>query len=205
MYTIEPPALMEIQIVGRLHGQRTRNVFHYVYRNQDPIVDGNAVALAVAGEFVDQVYAALITMVSNEWTCEAVTAQWVQPIRYRMAHVVPETAVGVIVGNSLPAYCAAVISLYTELSGRPHQGRKYIAGVPSQYEENSNISDVYVDLLNDLGAMMTENLEVAGPATFEPTLTTPDSWPAVTEQAISDWVPRKILRVQRRREVGVGE
>lgn len=207
MYSIQAPALMEIQLVGRLHGQRTRNVFHYLYKPENiDLNDGRTAAENARDNFDVQVWNALQGLVSQEFTCEFITAQWVLPTRYR-AVIQVNNEQGEVQGSSLPSYCAVVVSKYANNSGPIYQGRNYFAGIPVTSEADSLLSpaaflawDAFIDnLLIPLNLGLPEADVVLCTAT-------PDSiFPLNVATEVNDVVLKNVLRAQRRREVGVGE
>lgn len=207
MYTIEGGSLMEIQIIGRLHGQRTRNVFHYLY---DPdgvaLTDGKAAAENARDDFQTFMVDPLLTLVSNEYTIEKLSAQWILPTRYR-AVVDDDLQTGGVTGNSLPSYCAAVISKYADFAGASWQGRTFFAGIPVTSEEDSQLEETAYNGFVALAAQFLEplNLGVPGADVFMVVSTPASFFPINVNAEVTEAVANRVLRAQRRREVGVGE
>lgn len=203
--TIDGPALLEVQMVGRLHGQRVRNVYHYLLRGSLSFADGNGAAEDAASKFMTVVGSPLLLMLSDEYTLEYIQAQWVKPTRYRAVHV-PINSPGDSDENSLPSFAAAVLSFNGIGAGRSWTCRKYIAGLPVTVEEDSALTNAAVIALQLIMADAL-TLEDVGDETHDLHLTceTADSFEGSGLHEVTDGIVRPILRVQRRREIGVGE
>jgi len=205
MYQIQSGALLEIQMVGRLHGQTIRNVFHYLYLNQAAIQDGAAAALEAAQQFKQSLWDDMASQFSNEYTLVYITAQWVKPTRYRLVTMsVGET--GTAQTNSLPSTVAVVLSFYAEFAGRRYQARKYFAGIPTTHEQDSKIAPAQLANWETVAADLASGFVTLGTnRTYELTTETAQRYAGSGQDRVVDYVVRDVLRVQRRREVGVGE
>lgn len=206
-YVIEGNSMLEIQIVGRLHGQRTRNVFHYLYPLESPdLPDGKAAAQAALDGFVVGVLAELRVLTSVEMHYERVTAQWVKPTRYRAVGQ-DIVADGTVQGACLPSYCAVVVSKTTDLAHRAFQGRNYFPGIPSIQEDDSRLTDTAHDNWTIFADVLLDPLNLGIPSSDVQLITkTPDSlFPLDASSVVTAVSVNNVLRVQRRREVGVGE
>lgn len=200
-YPLAANDILEFQIVGDLHGQETRNTFHY-YCNGAGDPDGASAIASMLVWFEDEVYSAIRARQSNEWTCVALTGQKIQPIRYRQVVRVPTMTAGAVVANSLPSYCAVVLSRYAEIATREGQGRIFVPGIPVSDEEDSELSDAAWALWVAVPGVLT--LEMV-PETGPPALPTLGRIVADGARlAVKTVALRRPLRVQRRREVGRG-
>lgn len=204
LYSLQQGNMIEAQIVARLHGQRTRNVFHYVWWG-DPSTDGEASLEDAAGQFDGTVGAAIREFASNEWQHEYVTMQLIKPVRYRPVPLTVNLP-GEIQFGALPSGVAAVISRSAVLSGRRYQCRNFIAGVPSSYEADSILTAPGLAALDTIGVATAADILVGGGGSQLLPLTTKaaDSpVPAVFQ--VQQYFPRRELHYQRRRAVGHGE
>lgn len=206
-YQINPNAVIEIQLVGRLHGQTTRNVFHhYLPGGGAPIADGAAAALDAAEFYRDTHWAQLRLSLSNQFSLQYITAQWIKPNRYRQVVLAPPVSPGdkgADAAESSPSGCAAVISFYSELAGKRYRGRKYFAGVPNGSIVQSILESGVLDSFQTLGNNLLQSI-ATGANLLPPTLAKTDT-PPPAAQVILQAVARDTVRYQRRREVGVGE
>ena len=202
MYQLADLDLVEIQVVGRLHGQETRNVYHYYVSAAAVIPDGRSALVTAGNDFLANLYEAVLAFQSNEWTCSAVTIQKIAPQRFRLIKLTPSDLIGDVESNSLPSSSAAVISRYAEQAGRAFQGRVFIPGVPTTFEEDSLINEDGMLLLEAAAAFFDDELAIDGSAVLRPTLAHTGNDPA--PQQVVDAIATDVLRVQRRREVGRG-
>jgi len=204
-YAVADGDLIEVQAIGTLHGQTIRNVFHYRVAADAEIGSGHDFVNGVADAWAS-LGTTLIAMMSNEYKLLRITAQKVKPTRYA-AEVNDVEDSGGVTENSLPSVCAAVISFHGILAQKRARGRHYFAGIPVSAEEDSQLSDGFVGDLQILGDMMVAPLEVPGytGATLFLTPETPASYTGLSLYDYNVSQARKIIRVQRRREVGVGE
>lgn len=57
-------------------------------------------------------------------------------------------------GNSLPSFCAGLLSLRTGLTGRSRVGRIYVPGVAEDLSDNSRLEGAYTSVLQTLGSTL---------------------------------------------------
>jgi len=203
-YTIPNGSKIRVQVVGRLHGQRTRTTFSYLYTGAATAPDGVAALTAMLTDFEDQIGVELKNVSSSEWDHEYTSAQVISPTRYRMV-VQPINLQGAIAGNALPSAVAAVIKRTTDRAGRRYQGRIYLPGVPATYEDDSEIAVIKRPLYDTLAANMVTPLEGVDPGEdFTPVVSLEGAMIPAAD-TVRDAVLDPVLRYQRRREVGVGE
>jgi len=202
MYVLNDKDIAEIQIIGRLHGQETRNTFHYYIATASPIADGKAALTTLVNSFLSPVYEKILDFQSDDWTCSAVTVQKVSTTRMRLIKVTPSDLIGNHSGLSCPSTTAAVVSRYCEEAGRSFQGRIFIPGVPLNLEENSLVNEEGMELLDIVATALKATITISGGVDAIPTLSKGAHDP-VTQRVVDATASDK-LRVQRRREVGLG-
>lgn len=204
-YTLVQNDLIEIVMKGRLHGQTTRNVFHYRYKESGPETDGPGGLMTAIAAFDALVGVAWRAIASNEWHHISNTIQKVKGTRYQLI----EAAVGAdgdIEDNSLPSGVSAVASIRAITAERHSQGRKYFAGVPASAEDDSVLTPGFMTNFASVAGDMLSALPTAVADALVPTTLTPASGLAITSlYDVVSATPREVLRYQRRREVGVGE
>lgn len=206
VYSLEPDALIQVQMVGRLHGQATRNVYHYRFQGAAAVPDAVPELLALGDSFNATIGTQWLNKASNEWTHIHTQVQVVKPSR-RRAVFVSVNLPGVVQQNSLPSFCAFVVSTVGAFSGQKFQGRHYYPGVPVNAEIDSKITPAFLVGIGAFEAVHATPLSgqtvVQG---FAPTTQTASEIGAISGIFdIVDAFARDIIRVQRRREVGVGE
>jgi hypothetical protein len=201
-YSISQNSIVEMQMLGTLHGQRTRNIFHYRYTGSTQL-DGPTTLDALMDEFEAEIQTPLRLLLSNEWMNDGVMAQLISPTRYRARFKAVATAGGVV-SSSLPSTSCVVLRRKAIASGRQYQGRVFIPGIPTQYEDNSRLGAGVIAGWTAAADLLKEPLE-GGTAVeaFVPTIT--KIGPATALYDVDIVELDTILRSQRRREVGVGE
>jgi hypothetical protein len=204
-YSFNQDALIEIQMVGTLHGQTIRNVFHYLYQDSDPVTDGAAEMMLLAQTFRDDIWSQLQNLIAAEYVLDYITCQVTNPTRFRLVELAVGEA-GAATADALPSTTAVVISLYAEFSGRMYQGRKYFAGLSKVNESNSKLLSTEVGNWQSFADILVEDLVTNESGnSYELTVETPESYTGNGQAVVIEAVVRDVLRVQRRREVGVGE
>lgn len=193
-----------INIFGRLHGQQTITTFPYYVdlASSTPIADGKTALETAVADFSAIVYEAFLECVSNEWTCEGVTIQKVQPQRYRLIKYLPSDLIGNVAGQSLPSSTAAVISRYAERAGRSYQGRIFVPAVPVLFEQDSSLNELAIATMATLATNMVAPISLGSGDALIPWIGHTGFTP--TDSQVIETVVQTPLRVQRRREVGRG-
>lgn len=208
-YVVNGGAILQIQIVGVLDGQTTRNVFRYRYGyDQAPLPDGKASALEIMSQFAAAVYTPLINAVSTAWSLQYIAGQWIKPVRYRPIQQTAADmgigAAGLIAGAYEATTVAAVVSVFCEQGGRKFQGRRFFAGVPQSSVTASVLNGGGLAEFNDVKDGMVQSLVDGLGGVYYGTLSKSVTGPP-DDQAIRGGIVHTPLRVQRRREVGRGE
>jgi len=209
-----PPtnSIVEVQVVGRVFNQRTRNVFHYgLVRVGGGVFESGRVTLGHVGSmFAENVYTAFTPCVSEDWTVEYIQCQFIDPVRYRLRQftaadlILQET--GEVASPSQAPSVTACISLFMDGSGREFQGRRYLPALPSSFNDSGNLSGPGVTAFRALADSCVAPYDWIGddPFTMYPTLLTGNFVNGEMQYITSKEVSLP-LRSQRRREVGRGE
>jgi hypothetical protein len=201
-YPLPPQAVVEVQILGTLHGQRTRNTFHYLYTGSTPL-DGPATLDALLTEFEQEVGNVILALQSNEQMCDGYQIQLIHPTRYRSRFLASATP-GSVQSSSLPSTSTVVLGRQGIVAGRRYQGRIYVPGVPLNHEDNSKIA---VGQINAWTLAAEKLKKVLKGATvndvFVPVVSKKQVVTGLDSVELTSMDP--VLRVQRRRELGVGE
>jgi hypothetical protein len=69
---------------------------------------------------------------------------------------------GAQVGNSLPSFCAGVLSLRSGLTGRSRHGRIYLPGVAEDLTSASKLEANYLGLLQNFGNLLRDRYGSSG-------------------------------------------
>lgn len=186
-----------------LHGQVCLNTYHY--SNDDAIADWEEVAAGYLQSFETNVHVPVTNFQSHEVDNYVLSIQvlTIAEGRTRAIFRTPTVQAGVDADDSLPTSSAAVITKVTQFAGAANRGRTFLAGIPFGAEDQSRLTPVAIGKLNAVANGIASDLEAAGPVKLNPGL-----WNGGTAgnafKPIQAGLPRNIIRVQRRREVGRG-
>lgn len=201
-YPVNDGDIFECIIQGRLDGQTILNTFHY--RVEGPTSDeGVLVAEGLGADFNDAIQSVIATVQSEGITFDATTVQKIWPIRFVASRVDAQlAALGAIAEPSLPTTVAVVARKKSLLASRHGQGRIFICGIPTTFVAESQLSPVAQAAFANVILAFSQ---VQGP--FEGLTAFPiifnRSDPANSVDLVLQSID-PILRVQRRREIGVG-
>jgi hypothetical protein len=90
---------------------------------------------------------------SNELVNTGAVVQCMNPLNQAMTVASYVNQTGSTVGESLPAFCASVIGLYTRYPGRRTHGRVYVPGVPEAEHSASQVTNAQLTKLANLAAL----------------------------------------------------
>lgn len=184
---------------GLLYNQRTINSFYYKVTVVDEALDLEAAANLFSDPLADQ---ALPPMMSVDWKFLRVTASIIFPLNHRSAAVVGSSVVrdGQVAGDSLPPSVTVVIARRTFDRGPAGRGRIFLPGVPEAWHDSGAITDAGAAIIqakmDDLLLPLTEGGNTLIPVLWHRGLN--------TSTAVEIWTFDRVLRSQRRREIGIG-
>lgn len=193
--------IIEIRLMGKLHAQVVECTFHY--EADTAAADWLPQAAAAAGDFETNVWGPLRAGLSNELMDVYFEIQIISPLRYRKDTLTPIARTGSVASNSLPSGVSIVVRRQGDIAKRWGQGRIYIPGLPQSSENDSQLAAAWV-AANEAPYVtaMLRQLAAGGGALWKPrifNLKVPARKTEVT-RAVLD----KVIRYQRRREIGVG-
>lgn len=201
----------QVRVIGRQEGVETNNVLHFITRSGDTDVETHLIAVMIEC-FIDNILPAL----SEDWSL--IEARWkkVSPT-LGVEHVYTPT--GTLTGgaavNAFPTYVSALTSIRTLLGGRTHRGRMFLAGIPKDAGDNSQINTAgsfWTALLAWLSCIATNFIHTGSPGTNEwsmavySRLTGGSSLPygGTGFTAVSSLTANQLLATTRSRKVGRG-
>jgi len=116
--------MYQVRVKGFIEEQETNNVLHFTCATADTDVDLHLILVLI------QCYVThLLPGLSSAWIGDTVVWKRVSPtLGPEFVTAFPPASVGEIAGDSLPTYCAGLVSIRTALGGRSHRGRMYLAG-----------------------------------------------------------------------------
>lgn len=190
--------IYQVNMVGRLHGQQTINVFHYI----ETTTPAGSAEAALAQGFGAGVASEVKNAASVEWELEKISVQQIRPLPPLLpVEDASAAGPGAVAGESLPTSVAAVVTKRTGLAGRAYRGRSYFAGVPQSQEVDSQLSSAALLLWQDVADQMAQPISVAPSGAFDPIVY---HRALGTGNVIVSGLARPVLRNQRRRQVGKG-
>lgn len=195
-------SIIEFRLTGILHQQQVMMTFHYTNRDApiDPL--GEELQLYCA-HFEATVWAVIRARISNEFTEAAITAQMIQNTRYRSVVHLPAVRIGTLSASALPSGVAVVNRRQGDVASRSTQGRIYVPGLIAADENDSQLSAAAFTLWSDnVAPVLSDFIQGAAMTPLTPVVYHPGN-PALYTP-VTKTVTDKILRYQRRREVGVG-
>lgn len=200
-YLINVGDIVQFTTRAFLDGQTILNTFHY--RCLVDQTDGvSALQIAIAA-FDTSVQNPMTLAQSDDVTYLPTMGQKIFPLRF-----VPEfndvaaNPDGQIQQVALPTTVSGVVRRRTVLAGPANRGRIFIAGIPVTGVLESKLTSAQLALMNAVGNGMLDKLAGEVGESFAPVIYSrefPESSGDVVTHAVDP-----ILRVQRRREIGVG-
>jgi len=125
----------QVRVVGRMEGQETNNVLHFVCASSDDDVLTHLI-LVLAQCIIDH----LLPVLSSSWALEKIVWKKVSPtLGPEIVSIPVGAAAGAGNAAALPSYCSVVLSIHTALGGRSHRGRMFIPGIPENTTLNSSL------------------------------------------------------------------
>lgn len=127
--------IYQVRLQGRIEGQETNNVLHFLCTGADSDVELHLIQVLLSC-FITNV----LPVLASAWTLERIVWKRVGPTLGPEIISLPEgDASGGVTTDALPSFCSAVMSIRTALGGRSHRGRFYLAGIPEASVTGSSI------------------------------------------------------------------
>lgn len=229
-----PPAwghrtLAQMALKGRLAGQDVVNVFAFEWKAPDDPSDALRMTRAdqIVTDWVTNLRTAWLAQCSNHYTLPIITIQVVVPNRLvPIEKVQAGPPAGAVANDSLPPSTATIIRWRSNLAGKQHRGRTYVPGVPAVgaategqlLTAQRNLHQAFADAMvarygdGSSAQALADFTVFSRPYDDEyytvrvahvPTVVHKTNYGGNSTHIISGAVDNS-LRVQRRREVGVG-
>jgi hypothetical protein len=183
-------------VKGVLYNQTVESTFHWKITS---VPNGYNLS-----NFVDDMMTGLLPeyalCLSASWTASACYARRVSSPATRGVEKIPVVTPGAIASLALPPSNAAVLSRYTNASGPKGRGRVFMPAVPTSFHLNGLLTSAAVDVYAGFLPWLDVTWTTGGAAVMEPVLVNLVGLATNIENA----KVQRVLRVQRRREVGVG-
>lgn len=158
---ISPRVLYMCKLIGELHGQTTETRFWIRGGDSSPASTVAAEIVGIRNPMINFVIPAIKAWASQEW--HAKTLLTVQmSTRPGVFIDDPLTGGGNQVGDSLPSFCAGLLSLRTGLTGRSRVGRIYLPGVAEDFSQDSRMAGDYLGVLQSVGTTLLQQFGTSG-------------------------------------------
>jgi len=194
--------IIRLTIIGEYELSVVMNVMHYKVVG---VAGTGATLTQIMNGWLADVKTDYLAAMNNGYNLTGVKAQIIAPIvSDPIEAVVAPPEPGVVAGDGMPGYIAAVISLRTGIADRSHRGRIFL---PARSESDSNGSTLNAGAITDITTLATTLL---GPLTEGVAPNTSDIQLAVWSEllfagtAVDSFLVRSQLKSQRRRMVGRG-
>jgi hypothetical protein len=152
---LTPRGLYRIKLIGELHGQLTETAFHFVTSEVSAFDRYDLELNALMEAFIQSILPLWQGFCSQEWAAKTVTGITLIPAQEVFIEKGIVNGGGSQPDDSLPSFCAALLSLRTGKGGRSRIGRLYVPGVAEGLSSQSRLEGNYLGLLRNLGAALT--------------------------------------------------
>lgn len=128
--------LFQVRVKGFLHNQECNNVLHFKAITADGDVE-----LHLIQALIECFVMHLLPGLSSAYILDTVIWKRVHPtLGPDFITTFPPASIGAIVGDSVPSFCAALLSIRTAQGGRSKRGRMFLAGLPESGTTQSGIN-----------------------------------------------------------------
>lgn len=200
-YSVPDGAILEATIQSVLFSQTCLSVFHYQLSDSLGLPDGDAAINGFNTEWNDLLdfVGAYAGCCSQELAFVNIVYQWVYPTRYHRVLKTPVVLLGEVANPSEPPNVAQVVTRSADKANRHGIGTTHIPALPQTTWTAGSLNDGQYNLLNVFAGFQA-NKYVTN--TMIPVLYNRAN-PAQS-LPVTAAIPRRTVRVMRRRTVGVG-
>jgi len=202
----------KLTLVQNLHGQTIQNGYHFTNKDE---MDSNQIQtslVTLVETFRNNILPYIKAFTSQELIFRSIIAHCIVPKDGPIVEQILETDAGSQTFESLPSYCAAVLTLRSGLGGKSNRGRSYYAGICAGFGTGSQLDN---DSFGQLKVLGDQLLNIFGEPNFFSNLhyvifsRTRSEDPEISD--VIDWhrtvkqtIPRRVLCTQRHRKIGIG-
>jgi hypothetical protein len=205
--------LWKFVLTQKLHGQECQNAYHF--RNKEELVsDDHLISQtnALDDDWLFRMSGDLLNCQSTQLFWVRTTTTVIVPHNGPFDTTIIQATTGFQPNDSLPSYCAGIVSLGTGLSGRRNRGRLYIAGVPEDQSSNGELDPVLFDAYFNFANSLKANFgPITGSTAYELVLYShkdgddAQGKPTIAgAKRLTTIQPRRTLGTQRHRLIGHG-
>lgn len=208
--------LFHLTLRQSFDGQLVQNGYWFRTLPDSPVPPSDlAMCGIIAGNFQANVLPKIQMFANQQVQYEAIVVATIVPVEGAIFETILETSNGVQPDNSLPTFCAGLVSLRTGLGGRSNRGRSYYAGIS---EADSSVSRLDPDCFARLQDVGDSLLSTFGPTPSQPFVEY-GVWSRLRGEVtggdspfdigagftpITQCVARRLIATQRHRKIGHG-
>jgi len=213
MAVFEPhQVLFHLTLVQQLHAQTMQNGYYFTNRENMSDADFVSVENHIVNFFNLFILSAIKQIQSQEVVHRSLVVSQLIPANGPISETILETSQGDQAIESLPSYCAAVLTLRSGFGGKSNRGRSYYAGVGEGFTAGSRLDGSTLTGLQNIGNQL---LAIFGDASFN----SPASYCIFSRKlgtneggslnasgirVVKQTIARSILGTQRHRKIGIG-
>lgn len=202
--------ILEVGFEGTIYSQKVLSVFHYRVDVAPTVITDSILSQAsvlneIKATGAQDKVTKYLACISNNYTLDRITAQYIYPARYRRSFLYSGAA-ATRVGAANTANTSAVITKLTRRAGKSFRGSLHLPGiVNSDYSSGTilaPLNNLMVILASDLINPLTE--PGGGAGIWNPIIFHRNA-PGSFAEIWNDYAIQQTLRIMRRRTVGVGK
>lgn len=203
-YSVPDGGIVECIFEGRVLGQQMISVFHYQLDLAGGSTDGGVAldALKVQLNAAGGPHAKYMSCMSQQYNTGRIRLQWILPDRYAYREYLPTNTDGQAPTDVVAPNAAAAINKRSDLAGIHGHGVTHMPAVSIDFVTAGEINAAGLLAYVDFAEQMKTDMVTIGSGTYHPIIynrATPGDVVFITGYAIDN-----VLRVMRRRTVGVG-
>lgn len=146
------PGLYKVTLNGEIHGQRCQNGFWFTdVEGHGNMPDNATSATNLLVNFMAQIYPKIREFQNQEYHYISGTCATIYPTEGPIAEQIIETGNGLQPNESLPSYCAAILSLRTGFGGKSRRGRCFFSGIAEEDSDQSRLTALGLGRLQGIG------------------------------------------------------
>lgn len=151
-----PRGLYRVKLIGELHGQATETAFHFTTSENSGQTSYYTELLETMQHFQTNMLPKVQAFCSQQWVAKTLIGVTLIPKAEVFIEIRIPNGTGFQTDDSLPSFCAGLLSLRTGLGGRSRIGRIYLPGVAENLSSLSRLDGTYLSLLAAIGSGLTQ-------------------------------------------------
>lgn len=159
---LTPAGLYRVKLIGELHGQATETAFHFMTNNPTSETSYKVELQRTMDTFMTAILPKFQAFCNQEWSAKTLIGVTLIPKLEAFIEMRISGGSGFQTDNSLPSFCAGVLSLRSGFGGRSAIGRIYVPGISENLSSTSRLEGSYLSLLANIGAALVNTYGPSG-------------------------------------------